>query len=124
MKNVLVFISGMISGAVLLLIVALFIVNSNDNRGYTMFEDVGECISSNNFRIIQVLDSGKALAEEITDDYSGILVLFYSDGSQSYYDDQIIKIPSGKCARQIGTYKYTTNIGMNKTVPIVDIIEE
>ena len=30
-------------------------------------------------------------------------------------------IPSGKCAKQIGIFKYSAKSGMEKTVPIVGI---
>lgn len=74
----------------------------------------------------QVLDSGDALANEIEEKYStslhtGLVVLFLHENGKSYYDDQIIKIPSEKCVKQIGVYKYPTKDGFEKTVPIVDI---
>ena len=50
-----------------------------------------------------------------------ILISGGCKNGKSYYDDQIIKIPSGKCVKQIGVYKYQTKDGFEKTVPIVDI---
>ena len=42
--------------------------------------------------------------------------------SKTYYDEQKIKIPTNKCARQIGTYQYTTKKdNFEKTVPAVVI---
>ena len=54
---------------------------------------------------------------------SGIIVLLINYDGKSYYDEQKIKIPAGKCARQRGTYQYTTRNDMFKTVPVV-VIEE
>lgn len=74
--------------------------------------------------VFQVLDSGEALANEVKQGYlipTGLTVLFLNEDGLSYYDDQVIKIPSGKCAKQIGIFKYSAKSGMEKTVPIVGI---
>ena len=39
-------------------------------------------------------------------------------------EDMIIKVPEGKCAKQIGTFKYSTKAGFDKTVPIVSILNK
>ena len=54
----------------------------------------------------------------------GLMVLFLCDEGKSYYDDQVIKVPEGKCAKQIGTFKYSTKAGFDKTVPIVSILNK
>lgn len=84
--------------------------NTADDR-ITIFETEGDCVSSNSFEVFQVLDSGDALAREFERGMSvatGITILFLNDGNKSYYDDQVIKVPAGKCARQIGVFKYST----------------
>lgn len=129
MKKALIFIGGLISGIVLT-ILALVIVSyySNSNSDYSFFEKAGERIDYNAFEVFQVLDNGDALAKgREYGDYSiatGITVLIIGKEDQSYYDDQIIEIPEGKYARQIGTFKYITNSNMMKTVPIIDIYSE
>ena len=127
MKKVLIFIAGVVTGAILMLVIAALIGNSSNgessNNGMTFFEKEGDCISENNF---EVLDSGDALANEI-DELSistGLMVLFLCDEGKSYYDDQVIKVPEGKCAKQIGTFKYSTKAGFDKTVPIVSILNK
>ena len=126
MKKALIFIGGLVSGIVLT-ILALVIVSyySNSNSDYSFFEKAGERIDYNAFEVFQVLDNGDALAKgREYGDYSiatGITVLIIGKEEQSYYDDQIIEIPEGKYARQIGTFKYITNSNMVKTVPIIDI---
>uniref|UniRef100_UPI003013AAC8 hypothetical protein n=1 Tax=Bacteroides acidifaciens TaxID=85831 RepID=UPI003013AAC8 len=93
-------------------------------NGITLFEQEGDCVSNNSFEVFQVLDTGDALANEIEHGFSvatGVTVLFLNDGKNSYYDDQVIKIPSGKCAKQIGVFKYKSNAGLERTVPIVEI---
>lgn len=127
MKKIFIFIGGVVTGAILMILVSILIAggNSTDN-GITLFEREGECISENSFEVFQVLDSGEALANEVEQRYSttiptGLTVLFLNEDGQSYYDDQVIKISSGKCAKQIGIFKYSANSGMEKTVPIVVI---
>lgn len=124
-KKILIFIAGVVTGAILMVLIAFFIAKGNsDENGMTLFETEGECVSSNSFEILQVLDSGDALANEIEPGMSvatGITVLFLNDGTKTFYDDQIIKIPAGKCAKQIGVFKYKSNAGMERTVPIVDV---
>lgn len=110
-----------------MIVVSIFIAGRNSTcNGITLFEEEGECISENSFKVFQVLDSGEALANEMEQMHSitiptGLTVLFFNENGQSYYDDQIIKISSGKCAKQIGIFKYSAKSGMEKTVPIVGI---
>ena len=128
MKKIFIFIGGVITGAILMIAVFMFVANENSTyNGITLFEEEGECISENSFKVFQVLDSGEALANEIEQEVfstiipTGLTVLFLNENGQSYYDGQVIKIPSGKCAKQIGIFKYSAKSGMEKTVPIVGI---
>ena len=130
MKKVLIFIAGIVTGAILMLVIAALIGNSSNgessNNGMTFFEKEGDCISENNFEVFQVLDSGDALANEI-DELSistGLMVLFLCDEGKSYYDDQFITVTEGKCAKQIVTFKYSTKAGFDKSVPIVSILNK
>ncbi len=126
MKKVFIFIGGVVTGAILLIVVFMLVTGKNFiyNNGITLFEKEGECISENSFQVFQVLDSGEALAYEMLEDVmipTGLVVLFLNENGESYYDEQVIKMPSGKCAKQIGICKYPTKSGMEKTVPIVGI---
>lgn len=132
MKNLLVFLFGIFSG-IALTIATLYIIASvyqiKDN-GMTFFEQPGECMSTNPFEVMQVIDDNYALAHEMkwnkhSKNYlqGDMLVLITNDNNEYYYDDQLIKIPKGQCARQIGIYKYHANSGMEKTVPIVKIMK-
>jgi len=124
MKKIGIFIAGVICGVALVFLIGIIASGTSDNRGITSFEEAGEYVSENSFEVFQVLDSGDALAHEYegtSDIPTGIIVLFVAQKGKLYYDNQRIKIPSGKCAKQIGVYKYTTNLGFEKTVPVVDI---
>ncbi len=124
MKNVLIFIAGIVTGVILTIAISIGLASSNNDNGKILFEQEGECVSTNSFKIIQVLDSGDALAVELEPQYSlptGITVLFLQEKGSAYYDGQIIDIPKGKCAKQIGVFKYMSKAEMEKTVPIIDI---
>ena len=98
MKKALLFISGFVTGIVATILVAMLIANTNQANDDFPLAWTGGLFYSDR-----------------------ILVLLINYDDKSYYDDQKIKIPSGKCARQIGTYRYTTKNEMVKTVPAVVI---
>lgn len=131
---------GLITGIVLTFVLAIIVSYyiPNENGGFnsnssgirnnydniTLFEEEKGCVSEKKFKVIQVLESGNALAQELDPPYdipTGLVVLFLNEGEASYYDDQTIVIPSGKCAKHIGIYKYISKSEMEKTVPIVAI---
>lgn len=130
MKNVLIYLAGLVSGIVFTIVISLFIsgalVDKGDN-GLTVFEQPAEVIPAESFEIFQVLPNGNALAfkgEPKTYgpgyNYLGMTVLFLADENTHYYDDQIINVPEGKCVRQIGIFQYNTEDDY-KTVPVVGI---
>ena len=41
-----------------------------------------------------------------------------------YYDEQIIDVPSDKVVKQVGIYRYETRMGVEKTVPLIMIMEK
>jgi hypothetical protein len=142
MKKFLIFTGGFVAGIIATILVAFLInVANRPNDGFpglTVFPEKGECISTeyektdydigrglvttvvNEIEIFQVLAPNVALATT-GDGLDRILVLLVNYDGESYYDQQKIKIPAGKCARQIGTYQYTTKNEMLKTVPAVII---
>ena len=129
MKKGLVFFFGMLTGCVLT-IAALFYIakvynSEGEVPGLVLYEQPSEVISSPSFEVMQVISAGYALAHAKSDyGHNGILVLLVASESQHYYDEQVVKVPKGKCAIQIGTYQYTANSGMRKTVPAVRIMDK
>ena len=70
MKKVCIFIGGVVTGAILVVVVSMLIAGGNSTyKGITLFEKEGECISENSFKVFQVLDSGEALANEVKQGY-------------------------------------------------------
>ena len=124
MKSFLFYIAGVLSAVLVLVLIGLS-NQSGQLDGLTIFSDKGECISKKQFKVFQVLAPDAALASELSDEqymwFHGTIVLIVNDEGKHYYDDEMIKIPAKKCARQIGTYKYRTKDDMYKTVPVVSI---
>lgn len=132
MKKIQIFIAGGIVGALIALAIP-YLRNEKLNyyqNSITLFKEAGECVSTNNFKILQVTDGG-ALALELIDTGiekldvpSGLVVFFKDDTGISYYDGQLIKMTKGMCAKQIGVYRYLTAEETEKTVPIVKIMKK
>lgn len=131
MKNFLIFLAGVVTGAALLFLVALAITGSSDGGidGLTLFETPADVVENSSYKVFQVIDGGNALALSGTEVlsgayvYAGKVVLFLADDNTHYYDDQIINVPKGKCTRQIGIYQYNTEDGY-KTVPVVAVYDK
>lgn len=85
-----------------------------------------DCVSRKNFEVQEVLESGDAIALEIRETISGhvltsdLEVLILAQEGSNFYNKQIVKAPQGKCARQIGNYKYQEyEYGKTKVIPII-----
>ena len=131
MKKFWVFIIGFVSGiiATFLVMYIIFVANKPSDDLLTIFPEKGECIATDGeIEVIQVIEPNAALAKTIkygkygTRQYSDeIAVLLIDYDGKTFYDEQKIKIPKNKCARQVGTYRYPTKSDFIKTVPVVVI---
>ncbi len=137
MKKIWVYLLGLLSGIVIAIVVLLvfgLIIRGKNDPGITMlngmsfFETPGEVIKETSFKVFQALDDGAALAEGKGDGHSsvylGLNVLLYNEEKTPYYDEQIVTLPQGKCFRQVGIYRYHAKSGIDKTVPIVMIMDK
>lgn len=124
-KSFLIYLGGIITGIILTFAFFFFVAlgNTSDNN-IVMFEKPQQEINVHSFEIMQVLPDGSALAtvEDISN--IGMIVLFLADKEISYYDNQKIDVPSDKRVMQVGTYKYISRSEMEKTVPIVEIMDK
>lgn len=99
-------------------------IATRNNSGKTLFDKPGDCVSRKNFEVQEVLESGDAIALEIRETISGhvftsdLEVLILAQEGSNFYNNQIVKVPQGKCARQIGNYKYQ-KYGNTKVIPII-----
>lgn len=127
-KSVLIYIGGIVTGIILTFVILLFVAKSNSdnpsNDNMIIFEQPQQKIDAKSFEVLQVLPDGNALATVESPENFGMIVMFRAKGNATYYDDQKIEVSTGKCARQIGTYRYMTRNNIEKTVPIIDIVNE
>ena len=118
------FFIGMLSGVVLT-IVALVVIafvrqkNNEDDAIQRLEKPVSyENKKITSFKVFQVIGEDAALAKEISDKeldmYLGNTVVLIG---KDFYSDQVITIKNPK---RMGTYSYTNNGGMPKTVPIIE----
>ena len=131
MKKFLIFIGGFVAGIIATILVAFLISVTNKPNdgllGLTVFPEKGECMTiKNEITVFQVLEPNMALATvgnigDIGDIVDRIVVLLVNYEGVTYYDKQKINIPANKCARQIGTYQYTSKDKNVNTVPAVAI---
>ena len=128
-KSILIYLGGIITDIILTFAFFFFVALGNTNgtssdNNIVMFEKPQQEINVHSFEIMQVLPDGSALAtvEDISN--IGMIVLFLADKEISYYDNQKIDVPSDKRVMQVGTYKYISRSEMEKTVPIVEIMDK
>lgn len=128
-KFILTYVAGIVTGCVLLFVIGSIINAKNSSaqkEDIVMFDSPRNAVPGKTFKVVQVLPDGNALAsvDNVYDDNFGIVVLFLGDESTSYYDNQRIEIPKGKVVKQIGNYSYMSRMKIEKTVPVVKIMEE
>lgn len=127
-KSILTFLGGLVTGVVLTFVFLIFLglaqaYSGSTNKDLTLFDGPGQELRATEFEVFQVLPDGAALAniKDVAD--WGTVVLFLPDEGVAYYDDQRIRVPAGKRAVQIGTYRYVTSREFVKTVPVVEIVD-
>lgn len=139
MKNWMIFLCGLLTGVVLTIIVAFIINTSQKNSnvvetevqqqeddGVKLFEEPGDIMEGNSFKVFQVIATDGALVKGKSgrsDLYYGMVYLLINREGKSYYDDEIVNVPKGKVVRQMGIYHYPTRDGFEKTVPIIEIVD-
>lgn len=128
-KFILTYVAGIVTGCVLLFVIGCIINAKNssaEKEDIVMFDSPRNAVPGKSFKVVQVLPDGNALAsvDNVYDDNFGVVVLFLGDENTSYYDDQKIEIPKGKVAKQIGNYSYMSRMKIEKTVPVVKIMDE
>lgn len=127
-KSVLIYIGGIVTGIILTFVILLFVAKSNSdnpsNDNMIIFEQPQQKIDAKSFEVLQVLPDGNALATVESNENFGMIVMLLANKNATYYDNQKIEVSTGKCARQIGTYRYMTRNNTEKTVPIIDIVNE
>jgi hypothetical protein len=124
------FLTGIVATILLLVVIGLAKQSSDGLIGATMFDEPGQAVEDRAFKVLQVIDDNAALVNAKSGTYSysgedhfhGTLYVIINNDGKYYYDEEIIKVPSGKKARHVGIYKYTAKSGDYKTVPVIKIM--
>jgi hypothetical protein len=127
MKKWMIFGGGVITGIVLTFLFLFIYAKAGGSEDVKLFDKPGEVIESPSFEVFQVIDESVALVHGKGDSYSfhtGAVYVLTNDEGKLYYDDEIVKVPEGKVARQVGIFKYRTPADFEKTVPIVKIMDK
>lgn len=122
-KFILTYVGGIVTGIILVFVFA-FAKQKMGSNDVVWFEKPGQVIRSNEFKVMQVMRDGSALAFSTGLGSSGVIVVFPASEDEEYYDSQEIEIEDGTCVRQVGTYRYETRDGIEKTVPIVEVFDK
>lgn len=124
-KTILIYLSGLFTGIVLsvtFVFITLWQTASSQYDKIVIFDKPQQELKEKVFDVFQVLPNGNALANsESRIDSPSIVALFLANEKMPYYDAQRITVPSGKRIVQIGIYKYYTDKGIEKTVPVLEI---
>lgn len=127
LKFILTYIGGIVTGIAIVFILGYCMAKSyadSASDGIEIYDNPTRTIDIDAFKVMQVLPDGSALATSDDIDNMGVVVLFKANEDASYYDQQKITIPLGKCLKQIGTYRYTSRQDIEKTVPVVAIFDK
>jgi len=132
MKKWLFFGGGVLTGIVLTFAFAFIFSasHSGNDDGTTWFEKPGDVIDVDAFEVFQVIGEDAALVHGKSREYSsmeifsGAVYLLTNEDGKYYYDDEVVRVPDGKVARQVGIYQYQTKSDFGKTVPIIQIMNK
>lgn len=124
-KTILIYLGGLFTGIVLsvtFVFITLWQTASSQYDKIVIFDKPQQELKEKVFDVFQVLPNGNALANsEPRIDSPSIVALFLANEKMPFYDAQRITVPSDKRIVQIGIYKYYTDKGIEKTVPVLEI---
>lgn len=97
---------------------------------FTLFDEPGELINIRRFQVFEITPEGHAITHgDISDKYEfdsdfslfvGMRVVFMAEEGSYYYNQQILSVPKGKKARQVGIYKERSDYSNDVTIlPVV-----
>lgn len=143
MKKWILYLVGLVTGIVLSLVVSFFIKESPNKMVKTetqkvaeiehkkkdniiLFDEPGEIFEEKFFQVFQVLSNNAALVYALSTEFDTFHTTFfiYNREDKFYYDNEMIRVPKGKVARQMGIYQYPGTDSILKTVPIIEIVDE
>ena len=120
-----VFILGLITGAVITIILAFLLTYSFSSLKVSYYDEPGEALLSRSMIVFQASPNGRnALVSKSGNGRTEDQVYFFIQPKRNntLYDGQEIKAPSGSAFRIVGTYSYETSLGPS-TVPAIMLMD-
>ena len=136
-KNILFYFAGILTGIILTILIAFLFAKSNmenengttieEYPGITIFDKPAGTLDTSRFEVFQVIKDNMALARCYKPETNALIIetgpiVLLIDENKHYYDDEMIDVPQSKQALHVGTFQYQTNIGIDKTVPVIRIM--
>ena len=91
------------------------------NEDLTLFDEPGDVVEDTKFKVFQALDKGVALASGSKNYMTTYLLIVEG---KYFYDNEVVKTPQNKLPVQVGVFKYDSNGGTKRTVPVVMFINK
>lgn len=126
-SRIIPFLLGLVLGSILTgAVVFLFEKEASSVEGIVWLEEDGPCLTRAHLKVFHVLHPERALVGEENDAFldAPIMMLLAPEGVSHFYDEQVIKMPKGKCARHVGNFEYETKDDGFRVIPVVQITED
>ena len=118
------FLTGVVVGvAGVMIAIFMFGIGLPEHDDVLWFGQEGECITHQNLKVFKTLREDRALVGEEADLFLDhpVMLLVAQEKMSPFFDEQVITIPNGLCARHVGNFHYSTKDDDFKTVPVVRI---
>jgi len=122
MKHLVGALAGMVVGAAITLVVVfVFKVGLPQvKEDIIWFEKVGDCMTKENLKVFQIIAPNKALVGEEKDELlDKPIMLLVTHHKIHLYDEQVLPMPTGRCAKHAGNFSLETKDDGVKIIPVV-----
>ncbi len=124
MKKGVVYFLGIITGSVLTILISILLTGRGINKGISYYDEPGETVLFRSVTVFQALVPGTALVKETG--YSSAkdqIYLLQLKDKRALYDGETVKAPIGTVFRVVGVYSYVSREGIERTVPVIIIMD-
>ena len=123
-KHILSVLAGAVIGAAITLVV-VFVYGvglPKQQDDIVWLEQAGKCLTKENLRVFGIIAPNKALVGEEKDYMlDKQIMLLVTTHNANFYEDQVIRMPAGKCAKHAGNFNFRTREDGVRIVPVVVI---
>ena len=114
-------IGAIIGAAAVFVVVFVFGVGlPKEQEDIVWFDKIGDCMTKENLKVFQIIAPNKALVGEEKDKLlDKPVMLLVTHHKIHLYDEQVLPMPAGRCARYAGNFALKTKDDGVKTIPVV-----